>query len=194
MKRIISLFMIFLLAVSCRDLAGKMDIYEDLVFKKKGNDIHVYEGNYNAKIKFSSKRKIKLKIDGKKITFRIPKGSSIPKENGNLYLTPEQTRQPYGLYGQVESKNDYSHKKEGYESCSWRRSYLYCHYNRSGYRSCYTRYYHYYGSRFVRFQDKTTQKDYLFKIVDPDSENKLAVFNATRTNKERIYQYIGYCR
>lgn len=124
-----SLFVILttLLFTSCVNTKGTFVAKENLVFKKKKifssrtKDVHVSAGKYKATLKFKTKKKLKLILNGvdNKIIFNIPKGTLLPSNNGTLNLTAGQTKQPYDLFGDVHTEYSSSGQQSSYESCTW---------------------------------------------------------------------------
>lgn len=124
-----------LLLTSCVNTKGTFVAEEDLLFKRKKlfsgrlKDVPVRAGNYKATLKFKTKKKLKLILNGedKKIVFKIPEGTRLPSHNGVLNLTASQTGQPYDLYGEVQTDFSRSGQRSERESCSWTTYRRECH-------------------------------------------------------------------
>lgn len=124
-----------LLFTSCVNTKGTFIANENLIFKKKKlfssrlKDVPVKVGQYQATLKFKTKKKLKLYLNDKdsKITFEIPKGTKLPAHNGTLNLTAEQTGQPYDLFGEVQTDFSRSGQRSETESCTWTTYRRECH-------------------------------------------------------------------
>ena len=153
------LVIVSLFIASCNSMKGDLSVHEQIILLKKKSifssklkNVKIPTGNYKAKLKASSKEKVKLTIkdvDGKKITipFMIPKGTEVPSYQGHLVLSSEQTKQPLDLSIDVKtdsSSHTYSSNEscvQGYEyetECSWIPASRSCH-TEGGHEVCRTK-------------------------------------------------------
>ncbi len=179
-----------LLTVSCETLSGQLVALTKLNFKK---GVIVEEGTHQSEIKIK-KRSLKITInDGETIKFKIPKGRTIPSENGQIFLTQSEISQPYDIQGSVMTKFLDSESRSGYESCSYSQPYTVCYPDGRGRMRCYTEYRSIYGSRSVQYRLRKEEKDIVVELMAPGSSLIKGKFTGKKIKQYRMYEYQGAC-
>lgn len=210
MKNLVILSMA-LAFVSCNDLDGTFKAKKNLVFKtkksifsKKMIDVKVPAGNHSAKIKFSSKTKMKIKIDGvdKKIKVKLPKELSINNRNDEFFLAGEEIKQKYDFSGKIKTTYDHSDTHRGTESCTYttyiRECEKVCHTNENGRtrceRTCQRVPVTNHGYQDVEYYYSTRETNLKLKVVDPSTSENLAVFKGYDSDTSKIQTWSSSCR
>jgi hypothetical protein len=179
-------------------MAGKLTVSEDLTLGTRGGDEQIAVGEYNAELKFKSKKKLILSFkegeETKKYTFRIPKGTEIPTRNGSIALSASDVKQPYDLAGTVATAVTRSEQRSGNETCTYRERYTRCTVDQNGRRQCYTDYRDVRGWRFVRYHVRTDTRTLSINLTTPGQRFQSAQFAGGDVEKFRIYEYTGICR
>ena len=127
MRNIFGVFLCTVLFSSC-NMSGDLDVNEELTLKKRKSiftsklkNVKIPTGNYKAKLKASSEKKIKLRITLKEdkalsFPFKIKEGTKLPESNGEVVILSKDSGQDYDLKVSVktDTNSDYS---EGTRSC-----------------------------------------------------------------------------
>ena len=225
MKTPLFILTTLLFLTSCVNTKGTFIAHEGLVFKKKKlfssrlKDVHVGAGSYEATLKFKTKKKLSLILNGedKKIVFEIPDGTRLPSNNGTLNLTAEQTGQPYDLFGEIQTDFSRSGQHSDYESCSWttyRRECRQICENKDEEREprdrddirrdrrrdancrrvCEDVPVTHYGHRNVVYHYEYEYKKLFVELMKPASNQMVASFKGTHNSSTRVVEHSGICR
>src|SRR5690606_97143 len=98
---------------ACKDtISGQLQSTETLTFNVKKGANQVPAGTWNATIEIPSKKEVRLvvplsdnKKDLVKASFKVPKGTVFPENNGSFYLNSAQSGQPYDIEGEVSTSH-----------------------------------------------------------------------------------------
>lgn len=201
MLRRLLLSAVCVLAVSACDktVDGVLTNSESLTFNIKNKSATIAPGKWAAQVEFESKKEVKLHIqvpDQKKpttISFKVPKSTTLPQENGEFELLSVQSGQPYDVKGTVATTHVDSEEKWGWESCTYRVERQECYYDAHGRPYCHWVYYDVHGQRDVRYFIRDTTQVIGFELVNANATSAGA-FNGTERSTERVYNYTGMCR
>lgn len=195
MKILSTIILTLLLTVSCKSITGDVEVLETISLVKKGKWTDIEPGIYNAKMRIKSKRKLKIKIDGKTYTFRTPKGITLPRENGELTLTSDQSGQPYDLDMKVNTVRENADVQESNEFCTYAIPYTVCQTTGPyGGTVCSTRFRNYPGTRYSKWFMQSVEQNLSLALLSEDSDAKLATFKAYDKYTKKIYEHQGLCR
>jgi hypothetical protein len=195
MARLITIIIGLVLFTSCENVKGPVEVFEKIKLKRRSKSYYFSPGVYAGKVKISSSKKIKLTLgDSKKFTFRIPKGTSLPRYNGQLSLTARQVKQPYDLFANVESEETIGEERRGYEDCEYEAPVQRCSTDPQGRTRCWTEYRRVRGSRYVRYIPHRFDTDFQIDFKTASSENVVATFTGNKISVERKYIERGICR
>jgi hypothetical protein len=197
--------------VSCNDLDGTFKAKQNLVFKTKKSifsskmvKVKVPAGEHKAKIKFSSKTKMKIDIDGvdNKIKVKLPKELSINDRNDEFFLAGEEIKQIYDFSGKIKTKYDQSGTHTGTESCTYttyvKECEKVCHTNDQGRTRCRRKCERVpqtnYGYQRVEFHYSTRETTLKLKVLDPSTSESLAQFRGYDSDTDKVITWSGTCR
>lgn len=193
MKKLCFVVVALLTLASCERIDGNFLATGDLTLEMRSGSKTVAAGEYQAEIKIKSKKKIDLylEIDGNKerARFRVPEGTRIPTENGTISLSSSEVKQPYDMYGVVETAVTRGQRRNGYESCTYQRPYTVCR-PQGG---CWTEYRTVHGSRPVEYIPVTKDRVVTVELRTPGTSEDMGVFTGNDVRVERDYLYYGQC-
>jgi hypothetical protein len=187
MKKIIGLMALSLLLVSCENIYGTFDVEKAITLNSEDGMRVIRPGTYNATLKIRSKN-IRVEINETQYNFSIPKNVKIPTTNGSFVLTSAQVKQPYNLFGQVETNSNYGPTYRQTEACQEQRPYTVC-----TPQGCYTEMRMYYGWAQVVFNIRTDVRSTFVDFRYPQNNDRAASFNAQDVSQTKVYQYRGQC-
>lgn len=119
-----------MLATSCVEINGKLQVYEGFTVKKKTGflnrktkEVRVDPRAYTASIKFVSERNFNLQLDGGlldniNVPLKAEKDLNIPT-NGRFHISHERIDQPFDISGVIDTQREISGYSEEMVSCSW---------------------------------------------------------------------------
>lgn len=119
-----------MLATSCVEINGNLQVYESFNVKKKSGflnnktkEVRVDPRGYNASIKFISDRKFNLHLDGETLNnitvpIKAEKKLDIPA-NGRFYISRDKIDQPFNITGNINTQRETNGYNEEVVSCSW---------------------------------------------------------------------------
>lgn len=200
MLRKLLLSAVCVLAVSAcdRTVDGVLTNSESLTFNlKKNKKASIAPGKWASQLEFESKKEVKLHIKSSEqekpttISFKVPKNTNLPQENGSFVLSSVHSGQPYDVKGSVSTTHKDTDEKWGWESCTYRVERQECYWN--GHQHvCRWVYYDVHGQREVRYIVRDTTQVLSFDLLN--STASVASFNGTKNSTDRIYTYQGMCR
>lgn len=130
MKKIMMLVGILVLASSCVEINGGLQVHEAFTVKKKSGflnrktkEITVSPRSYKASLKMASDKNFTLKLDGGdlddvSIPLKAEKDLDVPY-NGRFNISHEKIDQPFDISGTIATSWENSGYNEALESCSW---------------------------------------------------------------------------
>lgn len=173
------------LLFSCTEFRGKLAVNSEVTFKSKGKEVTLAEGEYQAKIKFVSKKTMKIEVAGEKIKIKFDERFRLPT-NGSFSLPKEETTFSHDIDGTVDTRVERGTIRHRNELCEVLIPRVYC--NRDRCRTVYDRIP---GRRFVEYRDDLIEK--VFSIDFSDAGQTMSNFNANSSHYNRIYLYQGGC-
>jgi hypothetical protein len=197
MKQFLALIFGALLLVGCDKIEGQLNISKDIkLVSSKGVSRTLKVGTYTADIKANTKKKITLRLNNdadEKYVFNIPDGS-IPS-NGSFTATSDVVGQPVDLFGNVKTVVSNSDRKQVFESCQYQETVQVCYpTGPNGQVSCSIQMQTRFGSRWVTYYDRTTQKDIELSIHAAKSSDESAQFVGDALWIDRIVLNETQCR
>lgn len=210
--RVMALAMV-LMATSCMEINGTLSVKREVTFNQ--SDV-LAVGDYVSQLKINSRDRVTLEVrNGKSnqrdldVDFDIPKGSSIPQDNGNFFFRADEVGQPYDLSGEVQTDITRSARRFEREQCTYtdyetrcrRVCQNICRTRPDGRRVCrqrcenrcsrvaVTRW----GLRDIEFYIRTENKDYFVELLLPNSNRQAAHFDGNYRRSQRIIEYRGQC-
>jgi hypothetical protein len=201
MLRKVSLAVLCLFAVVACDktIDGVLTNSENLTFKIKNKPVTISAGKWASTIRFASKKEVKLEIEvpnEKKpvaISFKVPKSTPLPQENGEFELLAVQSGQPYDVKGSVNTTYVDSEEKWGWEGCTYQARRHECYYDYYGRPYCRWVYYNVHGQRDVRYYVRQATQNITFHFLT-STGSAAGTFNGVKRSSERVYTYTGICR
>ncbi|MAW07312.1 MAG: hypothetical protein CME61_03405 [Halobacteriovoraceae bacterium] len=217
-KIIISL--ITLMLVGCyQTRQGELEVYESVTLKnKKGENVSLEAGMYNAKLKLKERRKFQLLVPSldQKFIFKVPRGIKLPTQYGKIKLTSEELKQPVDVEIVSDRKDFKGPIYETTERCSDTTYVRVCRIERTparrecrnypdGSRRC--RSYPprtrrvcrneprtVYGDRRVSQRDVTVERSFVASINLPGTESTVGEFDSTKITRSVETVSYGVCR
>lgn len=196
MKSLLLLVAALALTTGCKELDGHLQVHKPLQVKKDGNaQKTISKGAYEVEIKYKAdKNRIDIKAEnaaGDKIKFNYthPAGYQLP-ENGTFYISAEASNQDFDLSGENSVIQNVSEVRRGWESCMSDFPERECYYDQYGRPFC--RDVRRYGQRYVEYRDVTTVYATDAQLIS--GNEVIAELSADRSESERQYLEVGYCR
>ena len=189
------LLLSLILLTSCETLTGNFSAYEEILLKdSKGESVKIRDGVYlDSKLKLKSKRKLKLIVDGTTFTFKIPRGTKIPTENGIIDLSSAEVKQPYDILGSINTEVEHGQVQRDSETCEWQEPYTVCRDDSNGRQICRTEYRTRYGHRDIQFHYDLISKDLTVSLSHPGTNDMTARFEGHQRYYQRVVEYEGRC-
>jgi hypothetical protein len=196
MKTILPLIAAAALFVGCERIEGQLNVSKELRLENsRGNSRTIRVGTYSADIKANTKKKITLRLNNEgdeKYEFNIPNGS-IPT-NGTFSYRSATVGQPVDLSGSVVTNVTESGIGQTTESCQYQYPVQSCRPLPNGGMSCSTHMETRFGTRWIRYFDRTTAKDVILSIAVANTNEEAAQFTGHATTIERIVINASQCR
>lgn len=208
MKKLVPLLLLSLFAMACDDLEGTIQVQSPLTLKTKKETITLSPGTKNAKLDLDEgDREIEIKFKDsngkdKEAKVKFPAGTVIPKYSGSFTIESGKSGQNFTLNGTVNTDVREGNSISTTESCTYQREVVHYRevpvYNNKGQiigyrREAYVTYQTVYGSRNIRYHNKTTVVVGQALFVEPQNGSTIATFNGRRAWTETIYEYRGRC-
>jgi hypothetical protein len=190
MKQLVFVLATIFTLVSCKSFRGNLNTTSELTLKDKKQTVKVPAGEHTLKVSFSSKRKGKFEIFGKKVAFKLKKGVKLPTE-GEFCLKENQWDQNFEACGGIESDVTYGPLRHDWESCTYQIPRTICEGGGHN-RRCYTVYDTYHGQRLVEYRMKNIVETLRLNVYDRGLE--AGNFNAINRYNDKVYQHQGPCR
>lgn len=196
MKNFLPLIIAATLFVGCERIEGQLNVAKDVkLVNTKGNSRTIRVGTYSADIKANTKKKITLRLNNEsdeKYEFNIPNGS-IPT-NGSFSYKSAVVGQPVDLSGTVATRVSDSGVRQTTESCQYQVQVQTCFPTPNGGMSCSVRMETRFGTRWIQYFDRTTDKDVALSIAVMNTNEEAAQFSGHATWVERIVRNASQCR
>ncbi len=154
-------------------------------------NVNLNPGDYIIKVQVSNKRTavISMKTASRQLNLNlnIPSGRGIP-ENGPLHLTAQESGQPFDFYSVTKTSRSDSAIRRTFESCQVEETETVC-----SPQGCWVQRRTRFGTRDIRYFDRTTVQKLQGSFTDPSSKEQLATLDGDRNSVERIIQSEGPC-
>ena len=198
MKKSLAIISSLLLLTSCVEkVKGNFDVAENLTLKAGKKTVTITEGTYRATLGFKTKKKltIKLNVDGdagKKITFKLPKGTTISNYNGDFKIPATATGQGYAINGHVDTKTETSSLREGVETCHEYETIRKCRRNDAGERVCRNVTISHEGRRYYTYFYETDDRIFELDLMNLNG-SKAAFFDGNRRDSRTVRLHSTGC-
>lgn len=196
MKTLLPLFAAAILFAGCEKIEGQLNVSNDVKIKTtKGVMRTVRAGTYTADIKANTKKKITLRLNNdadEKYEFNIPDGS-IPS-NGAFSYNSATVGQPVDLSGTVATVVTESPRRQTTESCQYTEPVQVCYPVPNGGVSCTIQQQTRFGTRWITYYDRRTEKDVSLSIAAAGSGVESAQFQGDVVWNDRIILSQTQCR
>ncbi len=196
MKTLLPLVAAAILFAGCEKIEGQLNVNKDVKIKTtKGVLRTVRVGTYSADIKANTKKKITLRLNNdsdEKYEFNVPDGS-IPS-NGSFAYNSNTVGQPVDLKGTVATVVTDSERRQTTESCQYQEPVQVCYPVPNGGVACSIQYQTRFGTRWIQYYDRKTDKDVSLTISAANTNDEAATFQGDVTWVERIVLSSTQCR
>ncbi len=198
MKTLFALLFSTLIFTGCEKIEGQINITKATNLRNsKGVVKSVAVGTYTADIKANTKKKITLRLNNdsnEKFEFNVPDGS-IPS-NGAFSVKSSVVGQPVDLSGNIVTVVTNSERRQTTESCQYQEAVQVCVPSGTpgGGVTCSIQYQTRYGSRWITFYDRRTDKDVTLSIAPAGSTEESGQFQGDIAWIERVELSSTQCR
>lgn len=196
MKTLLPIIAAAVLFAGCERIEGQLNVTKAVRLENsRGNSRTIAVGTYTADIKANTKKKITLRLNNEsdeKYEFNIPNGS-IPT-NGTFFYKSAVVGQPVDLSGSVATNVTESGIGQTTESCQYQYPVQSCWPLPNGGMSCSTHMETRFGTRWIQYFDRTTDKDVILSIAAANTNEEAAQFAGHATFKERVVINASQCR
>jgi hypothetical protein len=198
MKTLLAVLGATLFFTSCVKIEGQLNITQDTKLKTtKGVVKTVAVGTYTADIKANTKKKITLRLNDnadEKFEFNVPDGS-IPA-NGTFKVLSNVVGQPVDISGNVVTVVTNSERKQTTESCQYQEAVQVCYPNGNpgGGVTCSIQYQTRFGTKWVSYYDRRTDKDLTLSILKAGASEESGQFQGDVAWIDRIVLNETQCR
>lgn len=209
MKKMLMLVGIFMLATSCVEINGRLQVHEAFTVKKKSGflnrktkEVNVNPRSYSASLKFVSDKNFTLKLDGGdlddiSVPLKAEKDLDVPY-NGRFNISHEKIGQPFDISGTINTSWENSGYNEALESCSWTATEKKCEKvcEQSTGRcdvQCRDVTTTFNGKKRVEFHYSYTTRDLNLEIMRANSSGVVATFVGTDTESTKVVDRESAC-
>lgn len=196
MKTLLPLIAAAALFAGCERIEGQLNVTKEVKLENsRGNSRTIRVGSYSADIKANTKKKITLRLNNEsdeKYEFNIPDGS-IPT-NGTFSYKSAVVGQPVDLTGTVATNVTETGVGQTTESCQYQFPVQSCWPLPNGGMSCSTHMETRFGTRWIQYFDRTTDKDVYLSIAAANDSVEAAQFSGHATTVERVVMNASQCR
>jgi len=198
MKTLCALLFSTLIFTGCEKIEGQINFTKATKLRNsKGVVKSVAVGTYTADIKANTKKKITLRLNNdanEKFEFNVPDGS-IPS-NGAFSVKSNVVGQPVDLTGNVVTTVTNSERQQTTESCQYQEAVQICTPagTPGGGVVCSIQYQTRFGTRWVTYYDRRTDKDVTLSILAAGSTEESGQFQGDITWIDRIELNSTICR
>ena len=198
-----------MLATSCVEINGKLQVYEGFTVKKKSGflnrktkEVRVDPRAYTASIKFVSERNFSLQLDGGlldniNVPLKAEKDLNIPT-NGRFHIAHEKIDQPFDISGVIDTQREISGYNEEMVSCSWNTTDRRCE------KICFKETQRcevqcrdvtttYYGKKRVEYHYSIVRRHLNLEIMRANSTGVVATFTGSDTETNKIIDRQSAC-
>lgn len=194
MKNSLLILLLSFTFASCETIDGTLEAYTNIQLKDKKGKVTTFQaGEFEAKVKLKSKKKIKLVINDKSFIFSVPKGTRFPTDNGEIRLSSSDVKQAYDVFGVVKTSVEHGRVVRDRESCSWDEPYTVCETDDEGNRTCRTEYRTIHGWKDVSYHIDITDKDLAVDLLEPGTDSISGKFLGHERYARKVYDYEGRC-
>jgi hypothetical protein len=200
---------IFMLATSCVEINGRLQVHESFKVKKKSGflnrktkEVEVSPRSYSASLKFVSDKNFTLKLDGGdlddiSVPLKAEKDLDVPY-NGRFNISHEKIGQPFDISGTINTSWENSGYNESLESCSWTTTEKRCEkVCDSATRSCDVQCRDvtitFNGKKRVEYHYSYTRRDLNLEISRANSSAVVATFVGSDTESNRVIDRESAC-
>lgn len=195
MKTLLPLIAAAALFVGCERIEGQLNVSKDVrLVNTHGNSRTIRVGTYSADIKANTKKKITLRLNNdrdEKYEFNVPNGT-IPS-NGTFSYKSATVGQPVDISGSVATSSSDSSVRQTTETCQYQMPVQVCYPAPNGGMTCSTHMETRYGTRWIKYYDRTTIKDVILAISVANTNEEAAQFNGHAEWVERIVTNASQC-
>lgn len=158
MKFLTPVLLAAFLLVGCEKIEGQLNITKAFKLKNSKGDTHLLSvGTYSADVDGTSKKMtLRLNNDSDE-KFVFNHNGNIP-ENGSFSISSKVSGQPVDLSGTVNTVVRNSEVRQRNEACTYQRAVQVCYPNPRGGTNCTIQYQTYYGTKWVNYYDRQTDK------------------------------------
>lgn len=197
MKTLLALLFTSLIFTGCEKIEGQLNVTTDLKLRNSKKVVKTLAvGTYTADIKANTKKKITLRLNNdanEKFEFNVP-DKSIPS-NGPFRVLSDVVGQPVDLNGNVTTVVTNSERRQVFESCQYQEAVQVCApTGPNGGVVCSIQYQTRFGSRWITFYDRRTDKDLSLSISAAGSSLESAQFQGDIAWIDRIVLSETQCR
>jgi len=201
MKRLLFVFFVSLMAVSCVNLKGELNVLQAFDVKTKSGlfnhdkMIKLESGIYGAELKLVSEKKLKLVLkpaDGKEITIPIKSENdlNIPTQ-GDFTILGSTIDQLFDIEGHIVTTVTTGPQVQTSEACTIQYVQPVCTVINHVYQ-CHDQTVTYPGRRYVTYHMVYTARDLDLNFVNSEKLT-LAQLGSSGTEAKRVDEYIGPC-
>ncbi|MDO9181979.1 MAG: hypothetical protein Q7U04_06205 [Bacteriovorax sp.] len=175
------------LLVGCEKIEGQLNITKELKLVNSNGETHSLKlGTYNADISVNNSKKLTLRLNNdanEKFVFKF--NGNIP-ENGNFAVSSTVSGQPVDLAGTVSTVITESALRASTESCTYQRAVQVCYPQPKGGVFCSVQYQTVFGTHWVRFYERNTNKNVGIKVNAAGTSDESADFHGDLAYSERV--------
>jgi hypothetical protein len=204
---LMSLVLLSVMAASCVNLNGHLDVKQAMSAKKKSGFLHLKTTEvqikpdlYTAELKINSDKNFTLKLEGHDSISLPIKGSkdlNVPS-TGKVFISHNDIAQPFDVGGDIVTTVTDSDRIYVSEECSWsvmeNHCKKACDVNNSCSITCKNEAVTLHGFRAVTYHYRNTDRDLSINFLKVDKGEVLASFHGTSNTIDRIEDFVGECR
>lgn len=207
LKNVMSLMLLSLMATSCMNLDGQLDVKQVMTAKvksgflnRKTKDVRIQPDLYRAELKINGDKNFTLKLEGRNkllIPIKSQKDFNVPA-NGRVAISHNDINQPFDIGGAIATDVSNSNPINQIEDCSWTVTENHCKKICDSATSCHTEcadvQVTVHGRREVEFHYRTIHRALNMDLLRVGTGEVLASFHGSNTDVDRINDFIGACR
>lgn len=207
LKNVMSLMLLSLMATSCVNLDGQLDVKQVMTAKiksgflnRKTKDVQIQPDLYRAELKINGDKNFTLKLEGRnKLLIPIKsKNDFKAPSNGRVAISHNDINQPFDISGAIATDVSNSGQINQLEDCTWTVTENHCKKICDTVNSCHVEcrdvQITVHGRREVEFHFRTTHRDVNMDLLRAGTAEILASFHGTNNDVDRVNDFIGACR
>lgn len=178
----------FLVAIlfGCKEFKGNLTVNSQLNLKSGNERLSLMPGQYSAKLNFTSKKKLTIKVGDASLKVKFDDKLKLPS-NGEFFLDKADTSLNYDLAGTIATQVEQGPIRHRSEFCEISHREVVC--NRRG--KCRTIYRRYPGRSHVEYRVDTITKEVAVDFTD--AGQTASTFSSTDVRNDTVYLYRGHC-